>query len=137
MTGDNLELNDLGGFHRVFSSGRNCSYCLVKYEELPQCDGFVRHKLRDSETYDKICDSLEQGSEVEDTLSLRKRCIFNKLESFHATTSLAPDLLHDFFEGVVPYDLLSVLKCFRRDNSLFVEAYNKKLRYGTSEISLF
>jgi hypothetical protein len=98
--GDNLELNDLGMFHRGFSGGHVCRHCTINYKELCECDGFLRHKLWDEETYDKISSAVENGEEIE-SFSLRGKCILNELVSFHAAKSLAPDLMHDFMEGML------------------------------------
>jgi hypothetical protein len=125
--GDNLELHEIGGFNRVFSSGHICRFCQVHYSELAGSDGYLRNQLWTSEQYDHICSSLESGNIVED-FSLRGRCPLNQLASFHATTSLAPDVMHDFLEGVVPMDLVGVLKCFVKEGWFTVDQYNDKLR---------
>jgi hypothetical protein len=96
--GDNLELNDLGMFHRTFNGGHFCRNCTVHYKELPECDGSVQHTLWDEEMYDRIATAVEEGDSVEN-FSLRGKCVLNNLSSFHAANSLAPDLMHDFFEG--------------------------------------
>ena len=41
---------------------------------------------------------------------LRGDSLFNNLIGFHTTENLPPDLLHDWAEGVVSYDLLAALK---------------------------
>jgi hypothetical protein len=108
--GDNLELHDLGMFHRAFNGGHVCRFCTIHYNELGSSDGFIRHKLWDEETYDSIASALENGEDVE-SFSLRGRCVLNELESFHAARSLAPDLLHDFFEGGMLNPLLPISVC--------------------------
>ncbi len=96
--GDNLELHDLGMFNRAFNGGHICRFCTINYKDLRGCDGYVHHRLWDEEIYDEISSALENGEEIEN-FSLRGKCVLNSLQSFHAATSLAPDLLHDFFEG--------------------------------------
>jgi hypothetical protein len=97
--GDNLEMHEIGGFHRVFSNGHICRFCQIPYSDVSLCDGFSRHSQWTPEKYDEICTSLENEIPVEN-FSLRERCPLNQLEGFHATTSLAPDMMHDFLEGV-------------------------------------
>jgi hypothetical protein len=121
---DNLEMHEIGGFNRSFSSGNICRFCHIHYTELPQCDGHIRSDLWTADIYDSICDALEDEIEVEN-FSLRERCPLNK---FHAATSMPPDLMHDFFEGVVAYDLLGILKCLQKDNWFTSEQYNAELR---------
>jgi hypothetical protein len=98
--GDNLELHELGMFHRSFSGGHVCRYCLMHYGNIGDCDGFLRHQLWDEKKYDAIVLALENGGDVEN-FSLRGNCVLNELDSFHATRSLGPDLMHDFMEGTV------------------------------------
>ncbi len=98
--GDNLELHDLGKFNRSFNGGHICRFCTIPAKEVCDCDGLVYHKLWDQETYDKISSAIENGDEIEN-FSLRGTCVLNSLQSFHAAESLAPDILHDFFEGRV------------------------------------
>jgi hypothetical protein len=125
--GDNLELNEIGGFHRVFSSGNFCRICQIPYRDLPLCDGFGQHALWTPEKYDSICDMMENDAPVEN-YSLRERCPLNQLAGFHAATSMAQDMMHDFLEGVVATDLLGVIKCLMKDSWFTVEAYNEQLR---------
>lgn len=96
--GDNLELHELGMFNRCFSGGHICRFCVINYGNLGDCDGFLRHQLWDEEKYNAIAAALENGEDVE-SFSLRGNCVLNELDSFHATKSFGPDLMHDFMEG--------------------------------------
>jgi hypothetical protein len=125
--GDNLEMHEIGGFNRSFSSGHICRFCRIHYQEVHKCDGYIRSDLWTPEIYDSICDALEEESEVE-SFSLRERCPLNKLECFHAADSMAPDLMHDFMEGVVANDLLGILKCLEKDHWFTADQYNEQLR---------
>jgi hypothetical protein len=125
--GDNLEMHEIGGFNRVFSSGHICRFCHVHFSELQHRDGHLRHPLWTVEQYDDICTALEAGDLVEN-FSLRERCVLNRLTTFHAATSMAPDVMHDFLEGVVPLDLVGILKCLVREGWFSVNQYNDKLR---------
>ncbi len=98
--GDNLELHELGMFNRCFSAGHVCRYCTVHYRDLGDCDGFLRDELWDEQRYDSIVSALQNDEEVEN-FSLRGNCVLNELDTFHATRSLGPDLMHDFMEGKI------------------------------------
>jgi hypothetical protein len=127
--GDNLELNDFGKFQKNFNSGNFCRFCQIPYSDLKDTDGYLHHKLWDIESYDQIATAVEAEEDVPDErFGLRGVCKFNKLKTFHATTSLAPDVMHDFLEGVVAYDLLAGLKCLKQDSWFSVEQYNRTLR---------
>jgi hypothetical protein len=41
---------------------------------------------------------------------------------------LTPDILHDFWEGEVAYDLFGIIKCLKEEGWFKMEDYNQKLR---------
>ena len=88
---------------------------------------------RDDER-DEDVDSSDENSdeEGEDNSFLNKRgikseCPFNCLESFHSTKSFPPDLLHDVFEGVVPLDLLGIIRILSSKGWFNLDQYNSAL----------
>jgi hypothetical protein len=125
--GDNLELNDFGEFQKNFNCGFFCRFCQIPYSALKDTDGYLQHRRWDKEIYDEIGAAVETETIGGGACGLRGICKFNKLETFHATTSLAPDLMHDFLEGVVAYDLAAGLKCLKQDSWFSVEQYNTNL----------
>jgi|LakMenEpi03Aug12_release.lakeMendotaPanAssembly.Ray.scaffolds.fasta_scaffold2083824_1 hypothetical protein len=62
------------------------------------------------ETYDKIVTALRNDDATVKTYSLRGDCVLNELSTFHATTSFAPDLMHDFLGNCYLYILKVKLK---------------------------
>lgn len=70
----------------------------------------------------------EEGDAAVSNLGLKHRCVFNQLQSFHATISFPPDCMHDVLEGVAAQDLCAGIKvlCLKRWFSL--EDYNRKLK---------
>jgi len=122
--GDNLELNEFGEFQKNFNCGNFCRFCQIPYSELKDTDGYLQHKRWDKEIYDEIGAAVESETMDDGACGLRGICKFNTLETFHATTSLAPDLMHDFLEGVAAYDLAAGLKCLKQDSWFTVDQYN-------------
>jgi hypothetical protein len=76
--------------------------------ELKDCDGYLRNVLWLPETYDGIAAAIENNEVIEETFSLRGRCVLNELSTFHATTSFVPDLMHDFL-GQLLRTLMQIL----------------------------
>ena len=88
------------------------------------------HEGTGDETEDDVTDE-EPDPEVSSnnkTFGLRKRCPFNKLESFHAVYSFPPDLLHDLHEGVIAQDLCGVIKILSLKGWFTIQEYNQALQ---------
>jgi hypothetical protein len=81
---------------------------VIHYSDICGCDGFLRHQLWEEENYDAVATAVENGQDIEN-FSLRGQCVLNQLESFHATKTLAPDLMHDFMEGKINFFTLSLI----------------------------
>ena len=58
---------------------------------------------------------------------VKSECPFNVLASFHSVTNFPPDVLHDIFEGVVPEDLLSIIRILSSGGVFTIEKYNETL----------
>ena len=68
--------------------------------------------------------------EVIEDLNLRgvkSVCPLNSLASFHCVTSFPPDILHDVMEGVIPEDLLSVIRILSKKGWFTLTQYNSAL----------
>jgi hypothetical protein len=65
--------------------------------------------LWNPETYDAIVTAVQNGEPISETFSLRGKCVLNDLSTFHATTSFAPDLMHDFLGMHFHVDLCTII----------------------------
>ena len=77
-------------------------------------------------------DETEEEDENEEEIvsenwGLKYKCPFNDLKSFHAVSGFPPDLMHDWFEGVIPEDLLAIIRNLSSKRWFTLEAYNRKL----------
>ena len=80
--------------------------------------------------------NLDDPDDTQETWGLRWTCPLNKLSSFHAVDSLPPDFMHDWMEGVLPCDLLSILRVLEKEKVFSIKHYNevlKNLSMSTSE----
>ena len=89
-------------------------------------------ELPEIENVEENTDS-EDGEEVEDEAAnhsncgVKRKCVFNRLSSFHCVSSMPPDSLHDLMEGVIPQDLLGIIRIMIAKGWFLVENYNKAL----------
>lgn len=51
---------------------------------------------------------------------IKKECVFNALEDFHATDNLSIDIMHDLFEGVCVLDMADIIKYFTKVANFFI-----------------
>ena len=75
-----------------------------------------------------LSDESDMDESIESTYGLRKRCVFNSLNSFHCISSMPPDCLHDLFEGVLAQDLLGIIRIFEEKTWFSIKEYNKVLK---------
>ena len=45
---------------------------------------------------------------------VKSDCCFNKLAFYHCTTGIAPDIMHDLFEGIIPFEFTTLMKFFKK-----------------------
>ena len=87
--------------------------------------------LGDTEDDDDEEDEGEEDDDIEeeiDNRGVKSKCPLNVLQSFHCVDGFPADLLHDHFEGVVPEDLLSVIRTLSSKGWFSLEGYNSKLK---------
>ena len=92
----------------------------------------------DDDEDDEEEDEDEDESEREEARDwgVKRKCVFNSLQSFHCVTSMPPDSLHDLLEGVIPQDLLGIIRILSSKGWFSIENYNKALKvfqYSPSE----
>ena len=73
---------------------------------------------------DEVADELA----TEERCGLRKPCLFNTLQSFHAVTSLPPDAFHDVVEGGVSIDILEMLRSLIKRKVFSLAQFNDRLQ---------
>ena len=114
-------------------------------EESLECHQGVAVEDLFNEFEEPIEDDDSSGSEDEDNAAankpkygVKKKCVFNELKEFHCVTSMPPDSLHDLMEGVIPQDLLGIIRILIEKSWFTLEQYNlalKNLKYSAQESS--
>ena len=85
-------------------------------------------------------EEVETGTPVQHDYNygIKWKCAFNVLKSFHCVTSMPVDSMHDLMEGVIPQDLLGILRLLILNGWFTLEEYNlalKNLKYSHQESS--
>ena len=82
----------------------------------------------DDEGVDEYVEEDDDTDEEIDDRGVKSRCPMNILRSFHCISSFPMDLMHDLMEGVVPEDLLSIIRILSSKGWFSIDAYNIALR---------
>ncbi|XP_033222654.1 uncharacterized protein LOC117176508 [Belonocnema kinseyi] len=113
ITGDNLGIHQICGFVESFSGNHVCRLCMVAKEQLrrrTEEDPALLRKMSDYETGIK-------KSDVSVT-RLKEYCVWN--DGFL-------DSMHDFWEGVCPYDLSAMLLNYLGIKLFSIEDINDRI----------
>lgn len=104
---DNLGANVLFGFAQSFSAEYYCRFCECTKTETKEIVDENVAKRRSEGSYSEQIQRLEANSELnlKETRGIRKNCSFNRLHNFHVMNNLSIDIMHDIFEGVIPFSL--------------------------------
>jgi len=107
LIGDNLGLNGLLGFVESFTANYPCRLCKVPRARFNETFIEDTHLLRTRESYEAdVCLNNPTVSGV------KTSCAYNALPSFHVTSNVFCDIMHDIAEGVARYLMASLLNSF-------------------------
>ena len=122
ITGDNLGLHQICGFVESFSANHVCRICTISKEKL-RCQTIEDFTLlRKSSDYDE---ELKKNDPSE--TGLTETCIWNDLPSYHVMENGFLDAMHDFWEGVCPYDLSAIILNFIQRQLFTLEDINDRI----------
>ncbi|XP_023198103.1 uncharacterized protein LOC111610076 [Xiphophorus maculatus] len=105
VVADNLAAHSLGGFVENFTGSYICRFCLAVKTDIQTTE--VRSGAFTLRTKSIHADHLKilQEREFPSYQGVKSTSILSHLLYFDITTGLPPDIVHDLFEGVVPFEL--------------------------------
>lgn len=107
MLGDNLGLNSTLGFVESFSANFYCRFCKLFITDLKKSTVAYSSNLRTPQNYMEDIAKNDLSS-----TGIKENSIWNSLSCFHVTENSAVDIMHDFSEGIMHYDMMIILKYF-------------------------
>lgn len=123
VAGDNLALNSILGFSPGFNHNYFCRICKTK-KTISLLPFSATGEIRNPENYEKDLTDTYQNTGV------REKSPLNKIPSFHVTKNFSSDLMHDCFEGVIKYGMVSSVKYFIEDKKYFdLPTLNKRMKF--------
>lgn len=122
VCGDNLGLNGILGYTESFAANSVCRWCRVHREVLRVQTVEDPSSMRDKVNYHS--DSLLNNPAE---TGIKRECSLNKLQFYHVTDNVAPDVMHDILEGVGGYEMKLVLNSLIEQKLLTLEQLNYRL----------
>ena len=112
---DNLAAHAVGGFKESMSFAlRICRTCMITSEKSQICHSEVQCKLRDPEMHFQQSQLLTGPleSHYSTNFGINRCSVLEDVPGFSVATCIPHDIMHDLYEGVVPYELrLLILHC--------------------------
>lgn len=107
---DNLGAHSLAGFQESFNVDKFCRFCLISHSQIALVKA-TDFQLRTVEQHNRFLEELNQNQAIKSVNGVKRECVLSKhLSAFHPVTGFPPDILHDFFEGVIPIELALCLR---------------------------
>lgn len=108
---DNLGANISLGFAGGFNATYYCRFCECSSMECKTITEEMSSKIRTREKYASCVKKIELLEKVDYrvTLGVKRYCMLNELTYFHITENSSVDILHDVYEGAIPFVLKLVI----------------------------
>ena len=107
---DTLAAHTVGGFKKSMSFAlRICRTCMTTTEQAQICFVERDFTLRTAETHFEQCELLSGTLCNHYSYGINRRSILEDVPGFSVINGLPHDVMHDIFEGVVPYELKLLL----------------------------
>lgn len=124
LIGDNKGINTVTGYVGCFTANYYCRICKEHRNVMRTQLRENRNVLRNPENY--ALDILVNNYTL---TGIKRQCLWNELNSFHATVNVGVDFMHDIFEGVCHYVLVPVLSGLIRQGYFTLETLNERVQF--------
>ncbi|KAL0149438.1 hypothetical protein M9458_055226, partial [Cirrhinus mrigala] len=125
---DNLGAHGLAGFHESFIVENFCRFCLISHKQIASTEP-GDFQLRTPEQHNSLLKELQNDDQHRSLNGVKKECVLSKhLSYFHPITGFPADVLHDFFEGIVPLELSLCLKDLISKGFISLEELNSRIK---------
>lgn len=126
---DNLGSHHIGGFLESFSPNvlRKCRTCLIQSPHIEKCTKAREFTLRTVDSYNRHALAIKNDPTLTKIYGVKFMSPLNEIPGFHVIQGLPPDLMHDVFEGIVPYEICLVLQQLIKDNIFTLDFFNCRI----------
>ena len=128
---DNLAAHAVGGFKQSMSFAlRICRTCMITGPKSQTCFSEDCTQLRDPDTHFSQCELLDGPLQAHysTNFGINRRSILENVPGFSVATCIPHDIMHDLFEGVVPYELkLLIRHCIQTMKYFTIDFLNNRI----------
>lgn len=127
LSGDNLSSHEFGAFRTCFSSGPICRFCLATRDDIQKKWNEKEFVLRTKDAHVRHVQLVATDSTLSSIYGVVGKSCLSEVDSFDVTQGLPPDIMHDIFEGVIPFVMKRVIRCLITDNVFKLAQLNERL----------
>ncbi len=98
---------------------------MATHGDIKRCFKESDFVLRTADVHRYHLECVKENPDTKAIYGVTGGCPFDKLDYFDVTTSLPPDVMHDFLEGVVPLVLRLVLSKAHREKVITIQEFNE------------
>ena len=85
--------------------------------------------LRTKDAHDRQVQEVKQDPSKVALYGVKDRCVLSEsLNYFHVVDGFLPDILHDFLEGVIPFELSLCLQDLIKKKHISLETLNQAIK---------
>ncbi|XP_051813199.1 uncharacterized protein LOC127536542 isoform X3 [Acanthochromis polyacanthus] len=127
VVADNLGAHSIAGFIESFSGDYFCRFCTARSCEISShCVASGVFNLRTKEEHAEHVQIAVEN--VTHHLAVKRECALTKnLSHFNVVTGYPPDIAHDIFEGIVPFELAYCLNFLIAKKFFTLDELNKAI----------
>lgn len=111
---ENLGGNIIFGINPNFNSNYCCRICICDKKYLKQKSVELKDKIRTKQHYreqiTKITQSQGGNLKLDETFGITNYTILNDLNFYHTIDNRSQDIMHDIYEGAMPFVLRSLFQ---------------------------
>ena len=129
VSADNLGAHQLARFTKSFSSGRVCRFCMILHNQLSDILCEDECQLRSKASHASHLRIVSENPDLaKSTYRVLTKCPLEDLVYFSAVDHFAPDLMHDFLEGVAPVLIRLILTHCHQKRYVRLNVVNEELK---------
>ncbi|KAJ8049893.1 hypothetical protein HOLleu_02837 [Holothuria leucospilota] len=122
VVGDNLGVHSLLGYVTSFTANYYCRYCKGHRSNLQKLVEEDQSLLRNKENY-----SADIISNDTSLTGVKTTSVLNQIDGYHVVENVAPDVMHDFTEGIIPLEMHLVLQRLIEREMFTLEEINSRI----------
>lgn len=127
VVADNLGAHSIGGFVESFSSTHVCRFCLGERSQFQVSE--VRTGAFKPRTIQEHKAHVQTAQGHNHCYGVKRQCpLTERLKHFDVLSGYPPDLLHDLFEGIVPFELALCLNALIKKKYFALDELNKLIK---------